>query len=131
MRLAALLADLPLAAEAGADPEALYRTLIADTWAEARQACTDETTWAYCDGGLDIHRDGGKTCGFDRPLTDGGIDVVLDVLCPIPGEEIQASARRIRLDLESLNSGTPDPGDVLTIADRDQTVTLHRCPAAG
>lgn len=131
MRLAALLACLPFAAEAGADPEALYRTLVSGAWAEEGQACTDETTWTFYEGGLNIHSDGGETCGFDRPIAHGGIDVVLDVFCPIPGEEMQASACRTGLDLESIDPGLPDPGDVLTVADRDQTLTLRRCPAAG
>ncbi len=130
MRLAALLFLLPVAAQAGANPEALYRTLITGTWAETRAACTTEETWVFREGGLTIHGDGGETCGFDRPGTDGGIDVTLDVLCAIPGEEMQASARRIELDLDSLNPGIPDPGDRLSITDKGQTTRLERCPAA-
>lgn len=126
MRLAALLICLPLTAHADADPEALYR-LIEGTWAETPAACATEETWVFREGGLTIHGDGGETCGFVSPITDGGIDLVLDVLCPIPGEVMQASARRIGFDLDSPNPGLPDPGDVLTVSDKGQTLTLHRC----
>ena len=40
---------------------------------------------------------------------------------------MQASARRIGFDLDSPNPGLPDPGDVLTVSDKGQTLTLHRC----
>jgi hypothetical protein len=126
MRLALLLALLPLPAFAGANPEALYG-LITGTWAESPAACTTDETWVFAEGGLIIHGDGGKACGFDRPFTDAGIDVVLDVLCPIPGEGMQASTRRIGLDLESPSPGLRDPGDRLTVTDKDQTLVLTRC----
>lgn len=128
MRLALALALLPLAAQAGANPEALYRTLITGTWAETPAACASGATWAFAEGSVILHGDGGETCGFDRPGTDGGIDVVLDLLCPIPGEEMQASARRIGLDLYSPNPGLRDPGDRLTVTDRGIGLTLTRCP---
>jgi hypothetical protein len=127
MRLALVLAILPLTAHAGANPEAVYRTLITGTWAETPAACATEKTWAFAEGSVIIHGDGGESCGFDRPFTDGGIDVVLDVLCPIPGETMQASARRIGLDLESVSPGLRDPADRLTVTDKDHTLTLQRC----
>ncbi|NJS40117.1 MAG: hypothetical protein HC783_15130 [Rhodobacteraceae bacterium] len=127
MRLALLLCALPLPALAGANPEAVYSTLITGTWAETTPACTTDKTWAFAEGSVIIHGDGGETCGFDRPGTDGGIDVVLDVLCPIPGEAMQASARRIGLDLESASPGLRDPADRLTVTDKGQTLTLQRC----
>ncbi|HLQ19623.1 MAG TPA: hypothetical protein VK146_11645 [Tabrizicola sp.] len=126
MRLALLLAVLPLPALAGANPEALYK-LVRGTWAETPAACATEETWAFDEGSIRIHGDGGETCGFDRPGTDGGIDIVLDVLCPIPGEEMQASTRRIGLDLGSVSPGLRDPGDRLTVTDKDQTRALVRC----
>lgn len=126
MRLALLLTLLPLPAVAGANPEALYK-LITGTWAETPAACATEETWAFAEGSVIIHGDGGETCGFDRPFTDGGIDVVLDVLCPIPGETMQASARRIGLDLESPSPGLRDPADRLTVIDKGQTLTLVPC----
>ena len=130
MRLALLLVLLPLSAQAGTNPEALYK-LVRGTWAETAAACATDETWTFADQSLIIHGDGGETCGFDRPGTDTGMDVVLDVLCPIPGEEMQASARRIGLDLASVSPGLADPGDQLTVIDRDQNVTLLRCPSNG
>ncbi len=126
MRLALLLTLLPLPALAGANPEALYK-LVTGTWAETQAACAKEETWDFAEGSVIIHGDGGETCGFDRPGTDAGIDVVLDVLCPIPGETMQASARRIGLSLESASPGLRDPGDRLTVTDKGQTLTLQRC----
>jgi hypothetical protein len=126
MRLAVLLACLPLTAQAEANPEALYK-LVHGTWAETPAACATEATWAFAEGSVIIHGDGGESCGFDRPGTDGGIDMVLDVLCPIPGEEMQASTRRIGLDLDSPNPGLRDTGDRLTVTDKDQQLTLVRC----
>jgi hypothetical protein len=126
MRLALLLTLLPLPALAGANPEALYK-LVTGTWAETQAACATEETWDFAEGSVIIHGDGGETCGFDRPGTDAGIDVVLDVLCPIPGETMQASARRIGLSLESASPGLRDPGDRLTVTDKGQTLTLQRC----
>ena len=130
MRLACVLVLLPLPAFAGGDPEALYR-LVHGTWAETRAACATENTWVFAEGSLVIHGDGGETCGFDRPVADAGRDMVIDILCPVPGEEMQASARRIGLDLASVSPGLADPRDRLTVADRDRTVTLERCPAGG
>ena len=127
IRLALVLGALPLSAHAGANPEAVYRSLITGTWAETAAACQTEQTWAFAEGSVIIHGDGGETCGFDRPGTDGGIDVVLDLLCPVPGETMQASARRIGLDLTSVSPGLRDPGDRLTVADKGQTLTLIRC----
>jgi hypothetical protein len=127
MRLALVLVVLPLTAHAGANPEAVYRNLITGTWAATSAACATEETWGFAEGSVIIHGDGGEACGFDRPGSDGGIDVILDVLCPIPGEEMQASARRIGLDLASVSPGLRDPADRLTVTDKDQTVTLARC----
>ena len=127
MRLALLLCALPLPSLAGANPEAVYRTLITGTWAETAAACTTDKTWAFAEGSVIIHGDGGEACGFDRPFTDAGIDVVLDVLCPIPGEGMQASVRRIGLDLESASPGLRDPADRLTVTDKGQTLPLQRC----
>jgi hypothetical protein len=128
MRLALTLtlALLPLPAFAGANPEALYR-LVTGTWAETQAACATEDTWAFAEGSVIIHGDGGETCGFDHPFTNGGIDVVLDLLCPIPAETMQASTRRIGLDLESASPGLRDPADRLTVTDKGQTLTLVRC----
>jgi hypothetical protein len=123
---AVILASLPVTAEAGANPASLYK-LISGTWAETPAACATEETWVFAEGSVIIHGDGGETCGFDRPGTDGGIDVVLDLLCPIPGEEMQASARRIGLDLKSVSPGLRNPGDGLTVTDKDQNLTLVRC----
>lgn len=127
MRLAVLFACLPFAAEAGGNPEALY-TLVHGTWAETPAACATEATWAFAESSVIIHGDGGTTCGFDRPGTDGGIDIVLDLLCPIPGEAMEARARRIGLDLDSVSPGLADPGDRLTVVEGEQSVTLQRCP---
>jgi hypothetical protein len=127
MRLALSLVLLPATVQAGANPESLYQNLIAGTWAETPAACATEETWDFAEGSVIIHGDGGETCGFDRPGTDGGIDVVLDLLCPTPGKEMKASARRIGLDLESLSPGLRDPGDRLTVTDKGQTLTLIRC----
>ncbi|MCU0827660.1 MAG: hypothetical protein MUE52_09695 [Tabrizicola sp.] len=126
MRLALLLVFLPLPAFAGANPEALYK-LMTGTWAATPETCATDETWTFAEGSLIIHGDGGEACGFARPGTDGGIDVVLDVLCPIPGETMQASARRIGLDLQGVSPGLRDPGDRLTVTDRDQTLNLIRC----
>lgn len=130
MRLALLLLLLPLSAHAGANPEALYK-LVQGTWAETAAACATDETWAFAEGSVIIHGDGGQTCGFVGPGTDGGVDIVLDLLCPIPGEEMQALARRIGIDLVSVSPGLADPGDQLTVIDRDQSVTLLRCPSDG
>jgi hypothetical protein len=126
MRLALILALFPCAAQAGANPESLYK-LIAGTWAATPAACATEATWTFAEGSVIVRDDGGETCGFDRPGTDGRIDVVLDVLCPIHGEEMQASARRIGLDLHSVSPGLRNPGDTMTITDQGQTLTLIRC----
>ena len=127
MRLALLLTLLPLPAVAGANPEALYK-LVTGTWAANPADCATDLVWDFAEDSVIIHGDGGETCGFDRPGTDGGIDVVLDVLCPIPGETMQASARRIGLDLESASPGLRDPADRLTMIDRGIGTTLVRCP---
>lgn len=127
MRLAVLLACLPLTAQAGANPEALYK-LIHGTWAETPAACATEETWDFAEGSVIIHGDGGTTCGFDRPGTDGGLDIVLDLLCPIPGEEMAASTRRIGLNLDSPNPGLADPADRLTVIEGEESTTLQRCP---
>ena len=127
IRLVLILGALPLTAHAGANPEAVYRSLITGTWAETAAACQTEKTWDFAESSISIHGDGGATCGFDRPGTDGGIDVVLDLRCPVPGETMQASARRIGLDLTSVSPGLRDPGDRLTVTDEGQILTLIRC----
>lgn len=54
-------------------------------------------------------------------------DLVLDVRCPGPHEPMRASARRVRLDLAAQYSpGLADPGDQLTVNDRDLTLVLRR-----
>lgn len=126
MRLALLLALLPLPALAGANPEALYR-LITGSWAATPDACATQDTWTFAEGSVLLSGDGGQTCGFDRPGTDGGIDVVLDLLCPIAGETLQASTRRIGLELDSASPGLRGPKDRLTVTDQGQSVTLIRC----
>jgi hypothetical protein len=130
MRLATLLCLLPLPVMAGANPEAVYNRLITGTWAETAEACTadDGVAYFFFEGGLTLGNEGGETCAFDYPGTDSGVDVVLDVLCVMPGEEPQHSARRIWIDLESISPGMRNPGDRLTLTDQDRDMTLQRCP---
>jgi hypothetical protein len=127
MRLALLLSTLPLRAEAGANPEAVYQNLITGIWAETSALCAADATWAFAKAGLTIRSDGQETCAFDRPGADGGFDVVLDVHCPVSDATLQISARRIGLDLASVSPGLRDPGDQLTVSDKEQTLTLQRC----
>jgi hypothetical protein len=110
------------------NPEAVSWNLIIGRWAETAAACTDDRSWTFAEGRVGIHGHGGKTCGFDRPFTDRGIDVVLDVLCPIPAETSQASARQIALDLTTGSPGLRSPGDRLAVTDRGATVMLQPCP---
>jgi hypothetical protein len=130
MRLVALLALLPLPAFAVGNPESIYTTLITGEWAATPAACADESGWTvlFYEGGLTIGNEGGEICGFDRPFTDSGVDVVLDAFCVQPGEKIQSSARRIWLDLESVSPGLRDPGDSLSMTDNGTTSQLQRCP---
>lgn len=113
MRLATLVACLPLAAQAEVTLPSLY-----GTWAATRAACTTESTWVLSDTGLVSDGDGGRTCGY---LLAKGEGLTLDLLCPIPGETMQAAARRITL----LANGT----DRLTVAEGDERLALRRCPA--
>lgn len=114
MRLACLLACLPLAAEADTRLTPLF-----GIWAETAEACTSDQTWDISEGGLIIGGDGGQTCGY---VPVEGEALTLDLLCPIAGETMQASARRITL--------VPDGADRLSVTDEAQTLTLQRCPEA-
>jgi hypothetical protein len=70
------------------------------------------------DTGLVMDGDGGRTCGHVLARDEG---FALDLLCPIPGETMQATARRITL----LPNGT----DRLTVAEGQEWLTLRRCHA--
>lgn len=114
MRLACLLACLPLAAQADTRLTPLF-----GTWAETAEACASDQTWDLSEGSLIIGGDGGQTCGY---VLEEGEALTLDLLCPIAGETMQASARRISL--------APDGADRLSVEDNGQTLTLQRCPEA-
>lgn len=112
MRLALVLACLPVAAQAETGLAPLF-----GTWAKTAEACTTDQTWVLSDSSLIIGGDGGQTCGF---VPVEGADLTLDLLCPVAGETMQASARRITL--------VPDGTDQLAVQDDGQTLALQRCP---
>jgi hypothetical protein len=112
MRLACLLACLPLAAHAETSLTPLF-----GTWAETTGACASDQTWVLAEGSLIIGGDGGQTCGY---VPVEGEALTLDLLCPIAGETMQASARRITL--------VPDGANRLSLDDNGQTLALQRCP---
>jgi hypothetical protein len=114
MRLVCLLACLPLAAQAETSLNPLF-----GTWAETTEACTTDQTWVLAEGSLIIGGDGGQTCGY---VPVEGEALSLDLLCPIAGETMQASARRIAL--------APDGVDRLSVDDTGQTLSLQRCSEA-
>ena len=114
MRLACLLACLPLAAQADTRLTPLF-----GTWAETAEACASDQTWDLSEGNLIIGGDGGQTCGY---VPVEGEALTRDLLCPIAGETMQASARRVTL--------APIGNDQLSIDDNGQTLTLQRCPEA-
>lgn len=88
------------------------------TWAETVEACTSDQTWVLAESSLIIGGDGGQSCGF---VPGEGQDLTLNLLCPVVGETMQASARRL--------TRVPDGTDRLAIEDNGQTLTLQRCPA--
>jgi hypothetical protein len=110
---ACLLACLPLAAHAEASLTPLF-----GIWAETAEACEGDQTWVLADGSLIIGGDGGQSCVYIPAEGDG---LTLDLLCPIAGETMQASTRRITLG--------PDGPDLLSVTEAGQTLALKRCPA--
>ena len=113
MRLACLLACLPLTAHAETSLTPLF-----GTWAETTEACVSDQTWVLAEGSVIIGGDGGQTCGY---VPAGDEALTLDLLCPVAGETMQANARRITL--------IPDGADRLSVDDNGQTLALQRCPA--
>jgi hypothetical protein len=113
MRLACLLACLPLAAQAETSLTPLF-----GTWAETTEACTTDQTWVLAESSLIIGGDGAQTCGY---VPVEGEALTLDLLCPVAGETMQASARRITL--------APDGADRMSVGDNGQTLALQRCPS--
>ena len=117
MRLALVLACLPIAAQPVAAQAETGLAPLFGTWAETAGACATDRTWDLADGSLIIGGDGGQSCGF-VPVEGEGL--TLDLLCPVAGETMQASARRITL--------VPDGADRLAVTDNGKTLALQRCP---
>ena len=118
MRLVLVLACLPVATQPLAAQADTGLAPLFGIWAETAEACTTDQTWVLADGSLIIGGDGGQSCGFVPVEGDG---LALDLLCPVAGETMQASARRITL--------VPDGADRLAVEDNGQTLALQRCPA--
>lgn len=121
------LLTLPLPALAGANPEAVYRTLITGTWATTPAACGSAPAFSCAESKVRI---GDEVCHFDRPLTGRkGLGVALNLTCPLPEDPAQMSEETLQLTLDQVDVGLPDPGDVLTLEDAGFPVRLLRCPA--
>ncbi|WP_309667909.1 hypothetical protein [Tabrizicola sp.] len=127
--LFAVLTVLPMTAYAGANPEAVYRSMITGAWAMAPEACGTIDAFTFSHGqvqaGIDV-------CTFSAPISGpGGTGVQLNMSCTESDDPTTAIPETFVLTLDQVDPGLPDPGDILTLTGTDSLgvpITLRRCP---